>query len=331
MNYTLIFFCFSCGLFISSIITIFTAPIINGIIGNDWNIQNCQKFKDLYNYYNNEKINIQESQKILYLESLKRGKITCDIKKGMHGLEYSSIIINLILGFICSLLSLLHNFNIGKNFEKKTSFIGSFTGFFGFILIILYISFSGQIFNNESPKMVYLDNDDIPGYYYGTAKLYHDGSFAKWDSSKRRYICNNYELNKILSFYAKYKDMGKKQYNYSKDFIDVNSEKNNCILSPGEEPIDVCEGRVLFFENSRPQYYIDNSLKKCESLYVNYNSHENKYIYNRWICTIFFGCLIALCDVFLLFFGIKISKLNNHYSKNNNTKDIAKADTLNTL
>ena len=43
MNELLIFFCLSCGVLVLGLIFIGTAPIINGLVGKDWNIQNCQK------------------------------------------------------------------------------------------------------------------------------------------------------------------------------------------------------------------------------------------------------------------------------------------------
>ena len=42
----------------------------------------------------------------------------------MYGLEHASLILDVILGFICLILGLLHYFDIGKPFEKVTGIIG---------------------------------------------------------------------------------------------------------------------------------------------------------------------------------------------------------------
>lgn len=304
MNELLIFFCLSCGALVLSIITIGTAPIINGLLGKDWNIQNCQKFKAVHDFYNDA--NINEGLKELYLDYAKRGESICEDKKAMHALEYSSIIINLILAFACGFLSLLHNFDLGKSFIKITGLIGSCSNLIGFILIFIYICFSSFIFSNESPDMEYLDSSDEPGYYKGTAKLYSDGSYAKWDESKARYICYHYDINNVLKFYAKYNELGKKQYNYIKDYLDPNSKINNCILS-GFDPINICEQGDIYNDYTRPVYTDENgSTKKCETLHVNYSSFDNEYLFNRWITTIIFESLIAACNIALIYFGLRI-------------------------
>ena len=43
----------------------------------------------------------------------------CHRKKGMYGLEFSALIIDIIIGFICTNLSILHYFNEGKKFKKN--------------------------------------------------------------------------------------------------------------------------------------------------------------------------------------------------------------------
>jgi len=304
MNELFIFFCLSCCVLVLCLISIGTAPIINGILGKDWNVLNCQKFKDIRDYYKNS--NFNEALKELYLDYIKRGKTICEDKKAMYGLEYASIILNLILGLVCGFLALLHNLDIGKNFIKKTGLIGSCSNLVGFVLIFIYICYSSFLFSNESPDMEYLDNTDEPGYYKGTAKLYSDGSYAKWDESKSRYVCYNYDINNVLKFYAKYNDLGKKQYNYNKDILDENSKIKKCVCGNDKDPIDICEQGDIFSSTSRPSYNDGGSTKICETLHVNYNSFDNKYLFNRWITTIIFASLIAACNLALIFFGIRI-------------------------
>jgi len=304
MNELFIFFCLSYCVLVLSLISIGTAPIINGILGKDWNVLNCQKFKDIRDFYKNS--NSNEALKELYLDYIKRGKTICEDKKAMYGLEYASIILNLILGLVCGFLALLHNLDIGKNFIKKTGLIGSCSNLVGFVLIFIYICYSSFLFSNESPDMEYLDNTDEPGYYKGTAKLYSDGSYAKWDETKSRYVCYNYDINNVLKFYAKYNDLGKKQYNYNKDILDENSKIKKCVCGNDKDPIDICEQGDIFSSISRPSYNDGDSTKICETLHVNYNSFDNKYLFNRWITTIIFASLIAACNLALIFFGIRI-------------------------
>jgi hypothetical protein len=304
MNELFIFLCLSCGVLVLGLIIIGTAPIINGLVGKDWNIQNCQKFKDIKEFYKSADLN--EATKELYFDYIKRGKTICEDKKAMYGLEYASIIVNLIFGFACGFLALLHNLDMGKNFIKMTGLIGSCFNFVGFFLIFMYICYSSFLFCNESPDMEYIDSNGGPGYYKGTVKLYSDGSFAKWDESKTRYICYNYDINNILKFYAKYNDLGKKQYNYNKDILNPNSKISKCVLASGQVPTDVCEHGDLYIDASRPQYNDGNSNKKCETLHLNYNSFDNEYLFNRWITTIIFASLIAACNLALIFFGIRI-------------------------
>ena len=69
MNELFIFFCLSCGVLVLGLIFIGTAPIINGLVGNDWNIQNCPKFKDIQDSYKDAHIN--EGLKELYIDYIK--------------------------------------------------------------------------------------------------------------------------------------------------------------------------------------------------------------------------------------------------------------------
>ena len=48
----------------------------------------------------------------------------CRNRKAMYRLEYSALIIDVILGFVCIILGLLHYFDIAKPFEKITGIIG---------------------------------------------------------------------------------------------------------------------------------------------------------------------------------------------------------------
>ena len=51
----------------------------------------------------------------------------------MYGLEYSSLIIDVICGLVCNILGLIHYFDVAKPFEKVTGIIGLSSGIIGFV------------------------------------------------------------------------------------------------------------------------------------------------------------------------------------------------------
>ena len=109
-----LFLILSGAIVIFSIICICSAPIINGVIplADSWKTKNCQKLTD--EYKEAKKGNDKD-----IIEAAKKNKNKCNRDKAMYGLEYSSLIINVICGFICAILGLLHYFDLGKPFEKK--------------------------------------------------------------------------------------------------------------------------------------------------------------------------------------------------------------------
>ena len=155
MNKTLIFFCLSTSILALSLIVVCISPIINNFsvrgreesIGDvwtwkiaDWRTLNCKLYEDLQN---------AEDVKLDDIQKFKKVKNLCKSKKAMHDLEFASLFINLVLGFVCANLSLLHFLDVGKDFEKKTGMIGFVTGIIGFILTLVYVGFNGFIFNND--------------------------------------------------------------------------------------------------------------------------------------------------------------------------------------
>lgn len=151
MNKGLIFLCLSCGLLVLTIITICVAPIITGNLGSGWGQLNCQYFADAHKNTEDDSSKTKD-QKDKELKTIDKLKHLCDREKAMYGLEYASLISDLVFGFSCTLLSLLHFFGVGKNFEKITGIIGLISGVIGFILTFIYIIYSGYIFTNDGPK-----------------------------------------------------------------------------------------------------------------------------------------------------------------------------------
>ena len=303
MNKTLIFFCLACALLFLSIVTICTAPIINHVLDFDGN-QNCQIYADT----KDKTDGLTDKEK----DILDRGKNLCNRRKAMYGLEYASFISDLILGFICALLSLLHFFGVGNNFEKFTGIIGLICGIIGFILTLIYIIYSGYIFTHDG-----YGSYSVSSYNGNVYKLDKDRKYAEWDDSKNQYNCLYYDKDDDTAIYAKYQDLGKKQYNYHKDFSfpDDDSEYKKCKRTsfdtsslptpptPPQNPSnpirieDLCKDPLL----STSVYAITLN---CKNLYYDgEDNFSNKYLYDRWVTTIIFGCFIIALNLGLAIFG----------------------------
>ena len=95
-------------------------------------------------------------------------------------------------------MALLHYFQVGKSFEKTTGLIGLIGGVIGFVLTLVYVCYSGYIFNNDI-------------FYEYRKKLFPNGAYSKIDGTTA--FSNEKEY---LGEYIKYKDLGDSQYNYNK-------------------------------------------------------------------------------------------------------------------
>jgi hypothetical protein len=284
MNKTLLFFCFSTAILVFSIIVVCISPIINNIEVDGWKISswrtlNCKYFADKENADN-----VQLDQ----IQKFKKMKTLCNRKKAMHDLEFASLIINLILGFVCANFSLLHYLDIGKDFEKKTGIIGFITGIIGFIITLVYVCYNGYIFNNDIAFAEYNFVNEL--YYGGINKLYPNGATHKFDGTK--YI-NAYENdNTEYSQWAKFKDLGAKQYNYdSKLYKNYNFDSKtyaNCESVPPTISTPVL----------------------CEYIYEDnpYVSVENKDLHDRWLTTLILAIFIVISNIGLLIFGFLLFK-----------------------
>ena len=109
-----LFLIFSACILIFSIISLCTAPIINKVLteASDWNTNNCKQKSDVYK---NAKDNSASDESLKYL---KKDRNLCNRQKAMYGLEYSSLILDVSLGFICAILGLL-NFLMLENLFKN--------------------------------------------------------------------------------------------------------------------------------------------------------------------------------------------------------------------
>ena len=303
MNKTLIFLCISCALIIFSIITICTGPILTGNF--DWEKnKNCQHYADHHKFIDSKTYGTG-ILKDDYLKYLKKGQHLCERQNAMYGLEYASFISDLFFGVLCCLLSLLHYFGIGKVFEKVTGIIGLACGIIGFILTLIYIIYSGYIFTNDGPGKYYgFPMSSSSHYSGGIIKLNKERVFAEWKDNK--YECLYYDKDDEDSFYVKYNDLGKKQYNYHKDFEFADSEYKNCkingqTITIASTTIDITPKYICQNPNSRIV-----SLSSCDKLYYrnsNYKEYFYKYKYDKWVTSIIFGCFIIALNLGLALFG----------------------------
>lgn len=301
MDKTLIFLCIASALLIFSIIVVNTSPAINGVAG-EWRDLNCKRYSDYHDYI---KKNGDASTKDDYMKLSKEGRNVCNRRKAMYGLEYSSILCDIVLGFFCTFLSLLHYLGVGKVFEKVTGIIGVASGVICFILTLVYVIYSGYIFTNDNEGMDFtISSLTISKDYGETIKLDKDGVFAKLDSSKTKYECVYYDANDKSKFYAKYNELGQKRYNYNKDSVDPTSKFSKC--------------KYPFTSGSSdPSYYdcisgINRPINlDCEAIYIHHDNFDNKYYYDLWVTSIIFDSLNIALSMGLAMFGFLLYKGSN--------------------
>ena len=304
-----LFLAFSAAIVIFSIISICCAPIINGVLGESygWKTLNCKKESDEYKYWKDH------SGTDDYLKGQKKVINQCNRHKAMYGLEYSSLILDVVLGFICVILGLLHYFDVAKPFEKITGIIGLATGVIGFVLTLVYICYSGYIFTNENAPDSYDEglrfsgSTSFPTIDDVLIKLNGKGAFAESDGNGG-YKCLYYKKDKVNSIFAKYSDLGKKQYNYEKKrhYPGDNDEfnKGDC-QKPIYSALEGCYNSQQFTESITAA--LNN---KCKYLYLTRkaNGFGNKYLFDRWVTTIIFSCFIIACCIGLAIFGFLLFK-----------------------
>lgn len=277
-NKGLIFLCISLCIFIFSLISTFTAPFINKINDNisnfsKWGKLNCKYYSDM----EKEPDNVDEIQK------MKKLKYLCYRQKAAYNLEHASFTINIILGFICAQLGLLVYFKIENSIEKIAGIFGLITGIICFILTFIYICFSCYIFNNDTAyKIASRDYASNP-----VVKLFSNGGSWRWIDSNT-YV-TPFEGDKSPDAnYIKYKDLGKKQYNYYKKYYIASSTCSQTYPQPDYNGIP------------------------CEYSYPNRPvSISNKYLYDNWVTTIIFAFFIIICDIGLGIFGFLLFKNKN--------------------
>jgi len=274
MNSKLFFLILSAAMVAFTIVSICTGPSINTDYFSGTN--NCKRYVDDY-----------DANKGGYDDNTKKKKKSqinvCKRKNAVHDLEYTSLIFDVIVGTLCCILGLLHYLDIGSYCEKITGIIGLASGVIGFILTIIYVGYSAYIFNNDHDTNV--------------EKLYDNGAKYKWDGSKYAGDWKSEDEDKdYYANYAKYKDLGKKQYNY-------NSELYKKFLEGGDHDSKSCHDGITAFVRT-------TKVNGCEYIWAaNYLQYQktsttNKYIYDKWLTSIIFSCFTFVCAIGVAIFGL---------------------------
>ena len=283
MNKPLAFFCISFAFLCFSLVSIFTAPIINknSTVFEKWGKLNCR----LYCEQEEETTHIEEIQKFIKLKNL------CNRQKAMYNLEYASLILDIVLGLITTHLSLLVYFKIGGKIEKISGLFGIITGIICFILTLVYVCYSTYIFNNDTAYKVLTTNGyDLEN---GKRKKFPYGAYAKWDTPSSITPFDG-EIDDDAE-YIKYKDLGQKRYNYDRRYYEaMKKDDEKCVANSPYE---------------RPQYSEDGSTSECDYTYSPpETTFTNKYLYDNWITSIVFTFLIVVSALMLIIFGILLFK-----------------------
>ena len=281
MGKGLIFFCCACTILLFTIINLSVGPIISGRT-SIYGYENCAYYSDEY-----EKVKAgltEEEKKYDYEWGIDR----CKREKAFYNMEYTSFIFDVVIGFVCSLLGLLHLFEVKKELVSKTGLIGLGCGIVGFVLTFIYIIYNGIVYTN------YYDNDTI-------YKRDSDGAFAELKGDK--YKCFYFdEKGNEHALIAKYSDLIGKQYNYNKDLQEkyTTQEYQNCLGSP-----------IPCQDN---EYYPDLLLtgfksNGCKYLYYDFRSEStsnevrNKDKSDRFLTTLILGLFVSLANIGLALFG----------------------------
>ena len=295
MNKTLIFLILATCTVIISVAVLSVAPNVNNAFdqSENWATHNCELISD--------RIKLLKED----ITTLKKIKSLCYRQKAMHNMEYATFIINIIIGFVCADLALIHYLGFGKDFEIKTGIIGLIAGVIGFILTLVYVCYSGYIFTNDVAFLgISIDETTINYDEQRTVgKLYSNGATYKWkpdeysdNENAGEYVTEYENDRKDFSNYIRYKDLGKKQYNYNSKFYKSYNRYND-----EDEPENTCKSTT---ENrmTKTSKFGDN----CEYVYEEEPEEEiyNKKVFDKWLASLVLSCVVLLTNLGVAVFGL---------------------------
>ena len=300
-----LFFCCACCILVLTIVNLSIGPIVSGtlknFVGLDFGTLNCKGRKD---DWDNAKKSGKNKDDIKYDEEYSYNE--CQREKGMHDMEYTAFIFDIVIGFICGLLGLLHIFEVKKDFVSNTGLIGLICGVIGFVLTLVYVIFNGLVYTTVYALK---DNNGNSNYIYK-----RDGDYAiaekDGDNYKCLYFDNEHNDNDI---YAKVSDLGKKQYNYDKDISEdyrTNNKILNCLDDSshslgGTNIVDKCAVQEkLITGTDIDTHYKDNN---CDMIYLDIGELEtgieNKDLSDRFLTTLILSLFVCLASIGLALFG----------------------------
>ena len=276
MGKGLLFFCCACCILLLTIINLSIGPVINGVVGNDevlgqpWGIVNCQKLKDEYDQNDPQ----TDEGKKTYETQIDY----CTRIKGMHDMEYTAFIFDIVIGFVCGLIGLLHLFDLKKDFVSNTGLIGLICGIVGFVLTFVYVIFNGLVFT---------------GQYSGVYERDGDGVFAEQvTAGGTDFKCLYYDNSgDYFAGMAKFSDLNKKQYNYKHKFYE-GVDTSNCVDS-SNALLDRCK-----------DYHEITGSSTCTKLYApKIDEIKNKDKFDRFLTTLILSLIVCLANIGLALFG----------------------------
>jgi hypothetical protein len=285
MGKGLLFFCCACCILALTIVNLSIGPIISGAAFRflydpddvaGLGTLNCKAIKDALDLAKDAPNH--DDDLIKYGIEYQYNK--CTRAKGMHDMEYTAFIFDIVIGFVCGLIGLLHLFDLKKDFVANTGIIGLACGIVGFVLTFVYVIFNGLVYTTV--------------YVEGIYKRDGDYAYAEKDGNNFKCFYFDHEKNGN-SKYAKISDLGKKQYNYKKDWSKDIAHPDECItnnLTPLCTTKEIIENAATIYPN-------------CDYLYIDDLQDEitNKDISDRFVTTLILSLIVCLANIGLALFG----------------------------
>ena len=292
MSKGFLFFCCACVILLFSIINLSIGPIVSRAVGTDWGRENCKYYVDDYDDAKKKGGIDEDKKKYTYQWRIDH----CQRKKAMHDMEYTSFIFDVVIGFVCGLLGLLHYFGLKPDFVSKTGLIGLGCGVVGFVLTFVYVILNGLVYTNYYDSVIY--------------KRDGDGAFAEKEGNVYKCIYFDKAAN-VYALYSKYSDLIQKQYNYNYDLSkDYSSNEYNGCKSTSPSG---CETNGIISPNAMPT---NGKGEQCPKLYAPLETEvTNKDKSDRFLAALILSLLVCLASIGLALFGFLLWR-NPEFSSN---------------
>ena len=176
-----------------------TGPIVSLTIGQDWGKLNCDILSDIYDQEKEENPDMEDdTKKYVYKYPIN----LCQRRRGMYAMEYSSFVIDSIIGFALTFISFFHFFGIKNEYVSYTALIGIISSGIGFIFTFIYVIYNGLVYTNDYYVLDKIELLTEIGIYQSDSDL----AYAKLDN-EGRYKCIDYDgPENMYSLFAKFKD-----------------------------------------------------------------------------------------------------------------------------